>query len=70
MKIALGSDHAGFLYKEKVKALLISLKHEVLDCGTHSEAPVPYPEFIRPANVSAGLSLAGRATARRSSRTR
>jgi ribose 5-phosphate isomerase B len=52
MKIALGSDHAGFLYKEKVKALLISLKHEVLDCGTHSEAPVPYPEFIRPAALA------------------
>ena len=49
MKIALGSDHAGFAYKEKVKALLISLGHEVMDCGTHSEAPVPYPEFIRPA---------------------
>jgi ribose 5-phosphate isomerase B len=49
MKIALGSDHAGFLYKEKVKALLISLGHEVKDCGTHSEAPVGYPEFVRPA---------------------
>ena len=49
MKIALGSDHAGFAYKEKVKAMLISLKHEVLDCGTHSDAPVDYPMFIRPA---------------------
>ncbi|MCE0522844.1 MAG: RpiB/LacA/LacB family sugar-phosphate isomerase [Methylacidiphilales bacterium] len=49
MKIALGSDHAGFAYKEKVKALLLSLGHEVTDCGTHSEAPVPYPEYIRPA---------------------
>lgn len=49
MKIALGSDHAGFLYKEKVKALLLSLGHEVKDCGTDSEKPVGYPEFIRPA---------------------
>jgi ribose 5-phosphate isomerase B len=49
MKIALGSDHAGFAYKEKVKALLISLGHEVTDCGTDSEAPVPYPQYIRPA---------------------
>jgi ribose 5-phosphate isomerase B len=49
MKIALGSDHAGFLYKEKVKALLISLGHEVKDCGTDSEVSVPYPKFIRPA---------------------
>jgi ribose 5-phosphate isomerase B len=49
MKIALGSDHAGFLYKEKVKALLLSLGHEVKDFGTNSEEPVPYPEYIRPA---------------------
>ena len=49
MKIALGSDHAGFLYKEKVKTLLLSLGHEVKDCGTDSEKPVAYPEFIRPA---------------------
>jgi ribose 5-phosphate isomerase B len=49
MKIALGSDHAGFPYKEKVKALLLSLGHEVKDCGTHSEDPVDYPLFIRPA---------------------
>ena len=49
MKIALGSDHAGFAYKEKVKALLLSLGHEVKDCGTYSPEPVPYPEYIRPA---------------------
>jgi ribose 5-phosphate isomerase B len=49
MKIALGSDHAGFPYKEKVKALLLSLGHEVKDCGTHSEEPVDYPLYIRPA---------------------
>jgi len=49
MKIALGSDHAGFAYKEKVKALLISLGHEVKDFGTDSDAPAPYPKFIRPA---------------------
>src|ERR1700677_4537302 len=48
MKIALGSDHAGFAYKEKVKALLLSLGHEVKDFGTDSEEPVPYPEYIRP----------------------
>lgn len=49
MKIALGSDHAGFAYKEKIKTLLLSLGHEVQDFGTHSEAPVDYPAFIRPA---------------------
>src|SRR5205823_269562 len=49
MKISLGSDHAGFLYKEKVKELLGSLGHEVKDFGTFSEEPVDYPLFIRPA---------------------
>ena len=49
MKISLGSDHAGFHYKEKVKALLIELGHEVKDFGTFSEEPVDYPLFIRPA---------------------
>src|SRR5262245_4791577 len=48
MKIAIGSDHAGFAYKERIKALLASLGHEVRDFGTDSEAPVDYPLFIRP----------------------
>jgi ribose 5-phosphate isomerase B len=48
MKIAIGSDHAGFKYKEKVKALLLSLGHDVKDFGTDSTDPVPYPQFIRP----------------------
>ena len=49
MKISLGTDHAGFRYKEKVKELLQQLGHEVTDCGTFSEEPVDYPLFIRPA---------------------
>jgi ribose 5-phosphate isomerase B len=49
MKIAISSDHAGFEYKEKIKALLIGLGHEVKDFGTFSNAPVDYPLFIRPA---------------------
>ena len=49
MKIALGSDHAGFRYKEKIKQLLESLGHDVVDFGTTSEQPVDYPKFIRPA---------------------
>ena len=49
MKISLGTDHAGFRYKEKVKELLGTLGHEVKDCGTFSEEPVDYPLFIRPA---------------------
>jgi len=49
MKIALGTDHAGFRYKERVKDLLTSLGHEVKDFGTFSEESVDYPVFIRPA---------------------
>ena len=48
MKIAIGSDHAGFQYKEKIRDYLESLGHTVTDFGTHSEAPVDYPLFIRP----------------------
>ena len=49
MKIALGSDHAGFQYKEKVKSLVQELGHEANDFGTYSADPVDYPTFIRPA---------------------
>lgn len=48
MKIAIGSDHAGFIYKEKIKQFLLALGHEVTDFGTDSEEPVDYPLFIRP----------------------
>src|SRR3979409_332623 len=50
MKISLGSDHAGFKLKEKVKALLGQLGHKVKDVGPFAaEPPVDYPLFIRPA---------------------
>jgi ribose 5-phosphate isomerase B len=49
MKIAIGSDHAGFAYKEKIKAWLQAQGHEVRDFGTMNSEPVDYPLFIRPA---------------------
>jgi ribose 5-phosphate isomerase B len=49
MKIAMGSDHAGYRYKEMLKEHLASGGHEVVDFGTNSEEPVDYPLFIRPA---------------------
>lgn len=49
MIIALGSDHAGFPYKELVKTHLTELGHTVIDKGTFSTDPVDYPDFIRPA---------------------
>ena len=48
MKIAIGSDHAGFRYKEKIKEFLHAQGHVVNDFGTFSEDPVDYPLFIRP----------------------
>jgi ribose 5-phosphate isomerase B len=48
MKIAIGSDHAGFQYKEKIREMLAGLGHEVRDLGTYSDAPCDYPLFIRP----------------------
>jgi ribose 5-phosphate isomerase B len=45
MKIAVGSDHAGYTLKEHVKQLLADEGHEVDDLGTHSEEPVDYPSF-------------------------
>jgi ribose 5-phosphate isomerase B len=48
MKIGIGSDHAGFRYKELLKAHLAASGHEVEDFGTHSAEPVDYPVYIRP----------------------
>lgn len=48
MKIAIGSDHAGFKYKEQIKNWLTEKGHEVKDFGTYSEASCDYPDFIRP----------------------
>ena len=49
MKIALGSDHAGFDHKEAVKRWLQEHGHEAVDFGTFSHDRVDYPDFIRPA---------------------
>ncbi len=49
MRVSLGSDHAGFLYKEKIKAMLVGLGHDVKDFGTFTPDMVDYPLFIRPA---------------------
>ena len=49
MKIALGTDHAGFAYKEAIKCRLTELGHEPVDFGTYSADSVDYPDFIVPA---------------------
>ena len=66
MKIAIGSDHAGFRYKEAIRAHLGKLGHEVRDGGCFDEATVDYPKFIRPVaeavargEVERGIVLGG-----------
>ncbi len=45
MRIAVASDHAGFLLKQAVAAHLRDGGHEVIDLGTDSTEPVDYPPF-------------------------
>jgi ribose 5-phosphate isomerase B len=49
MRIAVGSDHAGFHLKEHVKATLVEAGHEVLDVGTATADSVDYPAYAREA---------------------
>lgn len=45
MRIAVGSDHAGFHLKESMAKHLGDLGHEVVDCGAFSDERVDYPDF-------------------------
>ncbi|MCY3646929.1 MAG: ribose 5-phosphate isomerase B [Chloroflexi bacterium] len=49
MRIAIASDHAGYEYKEAIKAFLAERGHEPVDFGTDSDESCDYPLFIRPA---------------------
>lgn len=49
MKISLGTDHAGYEYKEAIKRYLLAEGHEVVDYGCQSTESCDYPLFIRPA---------------------
>lgn len=57
-RIALGTDHAGYNYKEAIKEHLHNLGHETKDFGTFSKESVDYPEFIVPAAEAVSQSLA------------
>jgi len=66
MKIAIGADHAGFELKERVKALLLELNHEVLDLGTANSEPVDYPDYseavglaVRDGKAERGILVCG-----------
>lgn len=66
MRIAIGSDHAGYALKEDLKGHLKELGHEVEDLGAHSEEPSDYPPFcaavgrmVRDGRVERGIVLGG-----------
>ena len=50
VRVAIASDHAGFLLKENLKEYLDELGHDIVDLGTDSEDPVDYPLYC--ANVA------------------
>jgi transaldolase/glucose-6-phosphate isomerase len=66
MRVAIGSDHAGFELKEAVKAFLTEENHEGLDVGTYSKDPVDYPDYaeavgaaLREYKAERGIILCG-----------
>ena len=66
MKVAIGSDHAGFELKQQVVEWLKGQGHEVDDRGTHSTDPVDYPPIcadvarqVAHARVDRGIVLGG-----------
>jgi ribose 5-phosphate isomerase B len=66
MKIAIASDHAGFALKERVKAVLLELKHEADDLGTRNTKPVDYPDYaeavglaVRDGRAERGILVCG-----------
>jgi RpiB/LacA/LacB family sugar-phosphate isomerase len=66
MKIALGSDHAGFALKEEIKSYLEKGGHDILDLGTYSQESVDYPDFacavgeaVQKGTVQRGVIICG-----------
>ncbi len=66
MRIAVGADHAGFELKQKLLDFVRAAGHEAIDLGTHSTAPVDYPDYakavglaIRQGRADRGLLLCG-----------
>jgi ribose 5-phosphate isomerase B len=57
LSFALGTDHAGYLYKEAIKEHLHNLGHHTKDFGTFDEKSVDYPIFITPAAEAVANSL-------------
>jgi len=45
MRIAIGSDHRGVAARQRLMGLLQRLGHEIIDCGSHGEEAVDYPDI-------------------------
>jgi ribose 5-phosphate isomerase B len=67
-KIVIGSDHAGFEYKEAIKQYLVKNNVEIIDVGTHSTESCDYPDYahaaareIESGNVEVGILICGSA---------
>jgi ribose 5-phosphate isomerase B len=61
MRIACAFDHAGFPLKPVVLETVAAAGHETIDLGTHSTAPVDYPDVARAAADAVREGLADRA---------
>ena len=66
MRVAMGTDHGGYVLKEDLKRRLIAAGHEVIDFGTNSDAAADYPDHVIPAaravadgEVDRGVVLCG-----------
>lgn len=47
LKIAIGSDHAGFKAKEALKCRLETASRQAIDMGTHDDKSTDYPDYAR-----------------------
>ena len=47
LKVAIGSDHGGFYYKEKIIEYLKSRNIPYIDLGTHTREACDYPNIAR-----------------------
>jgi len=54
MKVAIGGDHAGFEYKNRLKAYLENAGHEVKDFGPETDESVDYPDHVHPLATAVG----------------
>jgi len=58
VRLAIGSDHAGFEMKESLKEILAQMGATFIDVGTHHKAPVDYPDFAHAVALSVCLGHA------------